>query len=137
MLVGFTVCRGTVWSHDVVKAIQPIYLTPEGRKDGRWRGRPIAEEGRSVQEPFRVEAHRGYAVGGIVARGSQRVNGFKVIFMRVRGDELDPADAYESQWLGGDGGGRELRLGNGRPVVGVYGKAGADLDCLGLMQLQP
>jgi hypothetical protein len=64
-----------------------------------------------------------------------RLDGFKVIFMRIKGTSLDPADFYESDWLGGRGGGAEVRLGsNGNLVIGICGRCADDLDCLGLIQ---
>lgn len=55
--------------------------------------------------------------------------------MRIDGDRLNIQDSYESSWAGGKGGGGETRLGgNGRQVVGIHGRCGADLDAVGLIQ---
>jgi hypothetical protein len=45
----------------------------------------------------------------------------------------DPADSYESDWVGStDSGGRPTKLdGNGTPVIGVVGKA-SDKECTGI-----
>jgi hypothetical protein len=129
ILVGFVVKAGNSSGHEIIHCVQPIFLGADGRFPGHWH-KETAKKG------MVIEAHKGYAVGGMVAKGGGLVDGFKLIFMRVKGDSLDANDAYESEWVGGKGGG-ELVLGNGRPVVGVYGKAGGNLDSLGLVQLQP
>ena len=77
---------------------------------------------------------RGYAVGAIVAKTGGNVDGFKVVFMRVGKQMLDPNDSYESEWLGGRGGGDETLLsGEGNPIVGVYGRCGGWVDAIGLI----
>ena len=44
--------------------------------------------------------------------------------MRVRDGRLDPTDAYDSEYVGGPGGGGPTKLGgDGSPVVGIVGKA--------------
>jgi hypothetical protein len=46
-----------------------------------------------------------------------------VTFMEVQEGKLDPRRAYESEWLGGMGGGDKTKLaGSGAPVVGIFGK---------------
>ena len=127
ILVGINTCRGNYSGHPIIRAIQPIYLTPAGRVPGQWHGK-------KNNEVVRIEAFKGYAVGGIIARGAQRVDGFKIVFMRVKDGILDPADAYESAWVGGEGGGPVTQLGNAFPAVSLYGRAGDDLDCFGIVQ---
>ena len=44
--------------------------------------------------------------------------------------------SYRSKWLGGRGGGGETRkFPNQRPVVGIFGGAGAEVDGIGLIYL--
>jgi hypothetical protein len=82
-----------------------------------------------------VKAKKGYAVGGLVGKGQVLVDGFKVIFMRTKEGSLDPHDFYESEWIGGPGGDDARRLGgDGKPVIGIYGRSGDDLNRLGLIQ---
>jgi len=46
-----------------------------------------------------------------------------VTFMKVLGDHVDPLDSYESEYLGGPGGGGPDKLGgDGKMVVGIVGK---------------
>src|SRR5205814_1409307 len=97
LLVGLT---GSNWIHfgPTIGSVQPIYLTGEGIREGPAFG---TTAGRTL---WRVAAKEGYAVGGIVAKPSNVVDGFKVVFMRIDGARLDPKDRYESAWLGGSGG---------------------------------
>ncbi len=79
-------------------------------------------------------AKEGYAVGGIIAKSGNRIDGFRVVFMRLDGDRLDTTDSYESEWFGGRGGGGETLLGGtGNLVIGLHGQQGADLDGVGLV----
>ena len=129
LLVGFHITTSsTSEKTPVAKSVQPVYVGP-GRTTG---SRVYAKaEGKTIT----VEAMKGYAVAGIVGRGGTKVDGFKVIFMRVGRTSLDRRHSYESDWIGGQGGGEEKKLGgDGRPVVGIYGKCGDDLNSLGLIQ---
>ena len=81
-----------------------------------------------------IQAKKGYAVAGIVEKCGALVDGFKVIFMRVGRTSLDPGHSYESDWIGGQGGGEEKLGGDGRPVIGIYGKCGDHPNSLGLIQ---
>ncbi len=62
------------------------------------------------------------------------VRGFRVQFLRRKAETLDPEDAYWSDWLGLDGAGKAQLLGGGRPVVGIFGRAGGGIDALGIIQ---
>jgi hypothetical protein len=129
LLVGFHTTTSTSSEKTpIVKSIQPIYAGP-GRTTGpRVYAKP---EGKTIT----VEAIKGYAVAGIVGRGGTKVDAFKVIFMRIGGTSLDARHSYESDWIGGSGGGEEKRLGgDGQPVVGIFGKCGDELNSLGLIQ---
>ena len=131
LLVGFNYsCITPPGKTMVVKSIQPIYLADGTTTVSKVYGRPGGEM-------LTVEARKGYAVAGIVGKGGILVDGFKVIFMRIGKTLLDSKDSYESQWIGGHGGGEERRLGgDGKPVVGIYGKSGDDLNALGLVQIK-
>lgn len=109
-------------SHPVMDYLQPIYLTPLGEKLGTGFGKAPAK-------PLTVRAKPGYAVGAMRIRGGGLLEGYGLIFMRVRGKSLDPADKYESPWLGRESRAADQPLvGDGRPVIGIHGKLRADGD---------
>jgi hypothetical protein len=109
-----------------VAGLKPVYLGPNGDVDGAQAGGGGAGQA--------VIARPGYAVGGMVARGTDRLNAFKLVFMKVSGTRLVVSDRYESDWIGTRAGGDEIRLGDdGTPVIGVFGKAGNEIDNAGLL----
>jgi hypothetical protein len=115
----------------IIKSLAPVFLTKEGSVKGKTYGVPSKS-----MEPKTLEARPGYAVGGLVTDGTDRLNGFKVVFMRVHGVTLDPEDSYESEWIGGTHLATTLDTlgGDGRPVVGLQVTSGMDIDALGLLQ---
>jgi predicted amidohydrolase len=69
-------------------------------------------------------------------RGGNRVDGFRPVWNRRRADRtLDPDDVRLGPWVGGDHGDSPVRLGSGLLVVGVHGRAGLEVDALGLVEL--
>jgi hypothetical protein len=128
LLVGFKYTIAPFGASTIVKSIQPVFLGGNQRTEGKTYGEPAGT-------PQEIVAKPGYAVGGIVARGAARVDGFKVIFMRIAGASLEARDSYESKWFGGSGGGPETKLGaDGAYVIGIHGRSWTDLDCVGLVQ---
>ena len=126
VLVALRVALAPFGSGTIIKAIEPAYRVGDELKRGRVHGRPSDEAKTLMARP-------GYAVGGLVAKTGARVDGFRVIFMKIASERLDPKDSYESEWVGGRGGGPETRLvSDGRPFSGIYGREGDDLDALGL-----
>ena len=115
--------------HPCIKALRPVFRTPDGPTRGAWHGGSGSYRS--------ILARPGYAVGGMTAVSGSRVDGFQLTFMRVRGDRLDPRDSYQSPWLGGKGGGAIDLAGSGNPVVGIHGRHGLDLDAVGLIELSP
>ena len=132
LLVGFKYSLApTGTGSTIIKTLQPLYLTGTTRTEGKVYGTPS-------EAPQEAVARAGYAVGAIVAKGAVRMDGFKVVFMKITGTSLEPRDSYECAWIGGTGGGPETKLGgDGAPVVGIHGRSGMDLDGVGLIQLTP
>jgi hypothetical protein len=130
LLVGFEYTLSTFYGgHLTVKSFRPIYQTRQGETLGEWHGVPHGE----VQ---RVKAKAGYVVTAIVARHGHRLDGMRLLYMRVRGAGLNPDDAYRSKWIGGQGGGCEtLYATYGQPIVSIFGRQGHDLDAIGFAQV--
>ena len=107
----------------MVHGVRPIYLDAQGREQlgglhGKDSGRP----------PVRVKAKKGYAVGAISAKTGVGIDGLSVTFMKLDKGRLDPDQSYESDWLGGQGGG-------GADATGRIGRAGCRLVRLAKQQL--
>lgn len=123
-LVGLRCSAG-----NVVHSVQALYGS--GGSGGSVR------EGRqhSVPREQAIEtiAKEGYAVGGVEVRKDVVVHGLRTIFMRIRGDTLDPNDRYEGEWIGTTTGSEHLLGCTGEPIVGIYGAALTELDSLGLI----
>jgi hypothetical protein len=125
LLIGFEVGLGKFVNIDVIAAIQPIYSTAMGEQPGK-------RYGTNFSRVVTVKAKPGYAVGAITAKAGLTIDGFSVTFMRIAGATLDPGDSYQSDWIGGKGGGGETLLtGGGTPIVGIVGKSN-NRDCTGL-----
>jgi len=119
-LAGLSVWTGAAgWSRasDLVPSVlgvAPIYRTGQEAATGKPYGAVEAT-------PVRLEAKPGYALAGIVGRAGDRLDGFRLIFMRVKGAGFDARDQYQSRWVGNRGeAGQEVTLGlDGRPVLGL------------------
>ncbi len=112
-----------------VMSVQPIFVTPSGKKMG-------VVHGRSSNGPIEVVAKPGYGIGAVAVRGTALGEGFRVIFMKIGKGRLDPKTAYHSKWYCGTGEGRETSFdGKGGFVVGIYGRKGGWLDAVGLVHL--
>jgi S1-C subfamily serine protease len=124
-LIGLELGLGKFANSDIVAAVRPIYKTADAEKKGESRGT-------NFLRPVTIKAKEGYAISGINIRAGLRVNGLRVRYMRIKGDVLDATDAYDSDWIGSETGGRESMVGgDGTPVVGIVGKTN-DRDCTGL-----
>jgi hypothetical protein len=95
--------------------LQPIYLTPKGEKAGQRYGVPR----RPVQC---LKAKPGYALGGVNLRTGGVIDALAVVFMKVDGERLNPADNYSSAQLGGQGGGPGSFTSSGSLLIGIHGK---------------
>ena len=79
--------------------------------------------GTDVSRLVKIVAKPNAAVGAITVKAGLGIDGFSITFMKVGAGQLDPSDSYESDWIGGKGGGRPTKLaGDGGLVVGVVGK---------------
>jgi internalin A len=115
-LVGMDVWVGTRSFADgtpLITAISPIYGGANPHKSGPF--------GHAIERPIRTEAEPGYAVAGVRGRATDRILGFRLVFMRVRDGKLDPSDQYEGRWIGGRGEGTAdvTVAADGRPMLGL------------------
>jgi hypothetical protein len=117
----------------LIRGLRPIFQTANGRIRGSSHGYTPDQPGKIV------EAKEGYAVAALEIRGGERLDGFQLLFWKIRPSmgRLDAEGAYKSDWVGGHGGGkaRNALSSDGRAVLGIYGASGADMDRLGLIYL--
>lgn len=130
LFVGVRVSYKPWFGRPKVGSVQPLYRSGssstliEGQRYGELNG----EEATVVAKP-------GYAVGALRTRTGLSVDGFELLFMKVKDDQLDPTDNYLSPWLGDTQGGspRDVLNQGGNLVVGVQGRATKKVDALGLV----
>jgi hypothetical protein len=116
LLVGLEIGTIDVGGQRYIRSIRPIYHAARGEIPG-------ALHGSNRGETITLKAKEGFAVGGIAVKAGSHVEAIAITFMQSEGLGLNPRNSYNSQWLGGDGGGQEFHLGgSGSPVVGVTGK---------------
>jgi hypothetical protein len=127
VLIGFRIGLGAFFTTEVVKYIQPIYLTPQGEKAGRAFGNPD-----EVERSVTTKAPAGYAVGAVDIRGGGGLDAITVTYMKFNGTRLDPTDVQVSPTLGGGKNGGGLLDGDGTPVIGICGRIGDGGKWLGL-----
>ena len=114
MLIGFQAGLGQFFDSSTINALRPIYLTRAGEKMGTWIGPPPAN-------PITVKAKNGYVLGGVQIRSGLLIDGMSVKFMKRDRDRLLVQDSYDSEWLGGNGGGLGTIGGQGHFFAGICG----------------
>jgi hypothetical protein len=133
LLVGLEVGVGRFFNNPVVVSVRPIFRAGNKETEGEWHGTTKAD---AVKEVVKVVAKPGYAIGALTAKTGLGMDGLSVTFMKVVNGKLDPNDSYESDWVGGKGGGGPVKVGgDGTAIIGLIGKARADtVSGLGLLQ---
>ncbi len=128
LLVGFEV--GLTKNSNAVKSIRPVYRVDDKDSTG-------TQQGTDLDNVIKVIAKPGYAVGGITVKTGLGLDGMQVKFMKIGDGKLDPKDAYDSDWVGGKGGGGPVKIGgDGTLVNGLIGRTNAnskDVTGLGLV----
>jgi hypothetical protein len=112
-----------------MRFVQPIYRRSGQTAAGAGHGSGDADMPELVAKP-------GYAVGQMVVMATDRLDGFKIVFMRHAGGRLLAADSYESPWVGLPPKGESRTLGDGSPVGGIFGHNGSEIDGFGLILLK-
>ena len=120
LLVGLEIGLGKFVNTDMVQAVRPIFRAGDKETLGQ-------QQGTNLTNVIKVVAKPGYAVGAMNVKAGANADGLSITFMRIKGDRLDPADAYESPWVGDSApGGRNILTGAGRLVVGIHGNKNKD-----------
>jgi len=110
-----------------VEAVEPVYQTPIGLRNGRRFG-----QGRAPLVD--VLARDGFALGGLVVHGHDGVTGLQAIFLRINADgTLDAGTRYHSQLYGRPSDAPQQLGVDGRAVMGIVGRVGPDLRAIGLI----
>jgi serine/threonine protein kinase len=132
-LVGFNFCTYLHSKDLIVKNIQPIFRDPTSATEASAETLGVLN---LASHYHTAQARAGYAIGGLRARGGTRLHAIKIVFMRLNGDQLDPADSYETAWYGGMGDGTEqgeLLTGNGNITRGICCSFNVDVNQLALV----
>jgi S1-C subfamily serine protease len=127
LLVGLEIGLGKFGNRDMIRSARPIYRSPSGETNGEIHG--------TVKPTVTLKAKDGYAVGAVTVKHGMMFDGMSVTFMKVTDGKLDPADAYESEWVGTDEKKTPTKQGgDGTPVVGIVGKSSAkEMTGMGLL----
>jgi WD40 repeat protein len=129
LLTGLEVGIGKWNQQDVIHSLQGIFQSRKGRILGTLHGQPQARV-------VTLEAKAGYAVGSVTVKAGAGLDGLVVTFMVIDGKALDPARAYQSDWIGGVGGLQPVSLvGDGTPIIGIFGRDNKTTTGLGLVSL--
>jgi len=130
VLVGVRVSYIERFGGPKIRSAQPLYRTGKNHYAGRVYGVAVGPVTTVVARP-------GYAVGGLVTHTGLTVDGFRLVFMKVDGDRLDPGDSYDSPWIGDDKGGSPGEVtSKGGLVVGLQGRSRTEVNALGLTTLK-
>ena len=135
ILVGFEVWQGDYSGHPIIHGLRPIFEIQTGRVRGKNHGSTHG------QPTATIEAKPGYAVVPRSKHGAGdrlgRLPG--AVFEDPPGFDirLDAEGSYKSEWVGGHGGAkaRHPLSSDGRPVIGILGGSGDDIDRLGLLYM--
>jgi hypothetical protein len=128
VLIGFEIGFGKFLGRDMTRAARPIYRVGDKEVMG-------AQYGTQLSNVVTIKAKDGYAVGAMAVKHGLGFDGLSVTFMKITGDKLNPADSYESEFVGSDEKKTPTKVtGGGLPVVGIVGKTNdKDMTGMGLL----
>lgn len=116
MLVGLEIGLGKFFNNDVIKSAQPIFRNGEKETSGELHGL-------KVDKVVKIVAKPGYVIGAVTAKSGLGIDGLSVTFVKFADGKLDMTDKYESDWVGGMGGGGPNTVrSDGRPIVALLGR---------------
>jgi hypothetical protein len=129
LLIGLEVGTIDANGQRFIRSVRPLYRSPRGETSGMLHG--------SAGNTVTLKAKEGFAVGGITAKVSGRLEGLSVTFMQTQGLTLNPRSAYNSPWVGGQSSSGESRLGgSGSPVIGIAGRVTNVVEAISLITLR-
>jgi hypothetical protein len=127
VLVGVRISTHLFFGGPKISSTVPIYRSGSRLIEGATYGQVTGPETTAVARP-------GYAVGGLKTRTGLSVDGFGMVFMRIKDGRLDPSDSYDSPWLGDTQGGSPGTVySDGSLPVGLQGRAEKNVNALGLV----
>ena len=131
LLVGFEFFQP--WSNKdegSIRSLRPYFLSKEGIVPGKDRGT-------MERVTNKIMARPGYAVSGVLMNDEKEMQLVFMKFNAATGQFLtEPGNTYKSQVFGKKSKEKAKLLGgDGRLVIGVYGKTGSDCDDLGLVMM--
>jgi len=130
LLVGFnySIQQGS----NSVSTIQPIYVTAKGSYLGGAYGTSLPGV------PGKVEAPKGYVVGGIEVFGQGYSRSFTLLYMKLTPSGLDTTDVQRSAIIGNANGAAlsQTLCGDGKPIVGIFGCARPRSSLMGFGLIQ-
>jgi hypothetical protein len=116
LLVGLEIGTIDVNGQKFIRSVKPLYRAARGDVAG-------PAHGIGAGQTTTVTAKEGFAVGGIAVKAGAHVEAISITFMQTEGMGLNSRNSYNSQWVGGDSGAQEFRLGgSGAAVVGIAGR---------------
>jgi hypothetical protein len=106
---------GKGYRYEAVGSIEPIYRTAAGLVSGQRHGQQVGETTEFLAED-------GYGISGLVLHAPHRIEGFRILFSRIRDDlGFDPTDGYASdKFLVVPEGAPRIDT-DGKLVVGLWG----------------
>ncbi|WP_406694712.1 c-type cytochrome domain-containing protein [Singulisphaera sp. Ch08] len=127
ILVGVRTSTHLFFGGPKISSVQPIYRSGTRLIEGERHGTVASPETTTV-------AKSGYAVGGFRTHTGLGVDGFEIVYMRVKNGRLVPSDSYTSPWLGDVNGGSPNNVSsNGEVPVGLQGRSTKSIHALGLI----
>ncbi|WP_143206274.1 hypothetical protein [Singulisphaera sp. GP187] len=130
VLVGVRVSYVTKFGGRKISSVQPIYRSGEVLREGGVYGQVLSPLTTAIAKP-------GYGVGALKTHTGLTVDGFGMVFMKIDDNHLNPSDTYNSPWLGDRNGGSPKDVeSDGSIPVGLQGRAGKEVNALGLILLK-
>lgn len=119
-IIGFRITMAKWARQSIVRRIDPIYARNTGGPG-----------------PNEFMARDGYAVHSLMINGDDHVTAIKIRFTQLQNSGALAGDSYETDWIGQPTAAATSELsGKGKPVVGIFGRKGLNVDGLGLIILK-